>query len=176
MSSRDPAGYGEGHSKKGRLSFLLNHDDVDNRPQGSHNHFGADGDVPMVSERVRGSGSSSSKRGSYRSSGRGLGSTSLPMPSIGAERATHFERSQPSRISSANDTVGSEKRGVRKKRQRKFICDRCNFGFYTNSDLQKVRCCFLHTLKWRRTWYVTRSNTFVAWNIVISMWVQFISF
>lgn len=32
----------------------------------------------------------------------------------------------------------SEQRGVRKKRQRKFVCATCSFGFYTNSDLQKV--------------------------------------
>lgn len=35
----------------------------------------------------------------------------------------------------------ADKRAVRKKRQRKFVCDKCNFGFYTNSDLQKV-CSF----------------------------------
>lgn len=37
-----------------------------------------------------------------------------------------------------NTATSASARGVRKKRQRKFICETCGFGFYTNSDLQKV--------------------------------------
>lgn len=145
MNPRDSSGYGEGHSKKGRLSFLLNHDDVESRPQGQYNSFGGDDNVTMVTERRRSDGSSFSRKGSHTDNGRSMRTAHLPVTLSGIERAMQFERSQPSRLSSANDTVGSEKRGVRKKRQRKFVCDRCSFGFYTNSDLQKVRCCFFNS-------------------------------
>lgn len=43
-------------------------------------------------------------------------------------------------LGNTGNTAPTDRRGVRKKRQRKFVCDTCGFGFYTNSDLQKV-CC-----------------------------------
>lgn len=40
-------------------------------------------------------------------------------------------------VATIQGTAG-DRRGVKKKRQRKFVCETCGFGFYTNSDLQKV--------------------------------------
>lgn len=76
-------------------------------------------------------------------------SSSLSIPedqsiySSGGPSAMDVSRSTKGDSAGNTNTVTStDRRGVRKKRQRKFVCDTCGFGFYTNSDLQKVRLLF----------------------------------
>lgn len=96
-------------SKKGKLSYVLNNDD--------------DGIMPSQS------GLSNLHAG--RSSGFGM----LNGPSN--ENLGGYQLFQQRPQGESPNGSSSTKNGVRKKRQRKFICDVCNFGFYTNSDLQK---------------------------------------
>lgn len=134
-------------SRKGKLSFVLNEDDAMAQGQQhdsmSSGHLGRQNYDRSSSRdrnnelrgRVNPSGFDSAK-GHNRSTP--LSFSQQPRTAMGAGYMPTSERSAMHRLHSSGEAPGSEKRGVRKKRQRKFVCDTCGFGFYTNSDLQKV--------------------------------------
>lgn len=122
-------------SRKGKLSFVLNGDD--------------EGAGPGHTQHRHRSGSSGGGRQQGNPAGHEYGrggaehatSPALMMQSRSTTRQPYAAPDAAAhRGHSGADAPGAEKRGVRKKRQRKFACDTCGFGFYTNSDLQKVRC------------------------------------
>lgn len=134
-------------SKKTRLSFLLNDDEEDivfptrslsfgvqrhaaGSQHSSRDRLGETGRVARKPDEMR----ASSMMAAYTSS------SSRSRTDTASTRRRSSERSYMHRSPTSSElpTTGAEKRGVRKKRQRKFICDTCDFGFYTNSDLQKV--------------------------------------
>lgn len=124
-------------SRKGKLSFVLNGDDEGAGPGHSHQRH--------RSSSSSGGGRQQGNPAGYeygRGSGEHATSPALMVQSRSTTRQPYAapDGAAGHRGHSAADAPGAEKRGVRKKRQRKFACDTCGFGFYTNSDLQKVQC------------------------------------
>lgn len=122
--------------RKGRLSFLLNHDEDDVRLPQSPYRFPQEQSVRKeAGERPQ------------RSDNLNKGSQNAVLPpqtdpkyfQTARISDTGRQAQGPVQTSLQQGTENrvSDKRGVRKKRQRKFVCDTCGFGFYTNSDLQK---------------------------------------
>lgn len=139
MSSRNAHAHDGDSSRKGRLSFLLNHDDEDKRLHEINSNSHDERSAPSGDGEWGGPGFFHSSFAANRGHGMDSGMISLPSGSTFQGRTPQYDRANSSKANSASESGGSEKKGVRKKRQRKFICDRCSFGFYTNSDLQKVR-------------------------------------
>lgn len=149
MVSRKNADFDPGKSRKTRVSFLLNDDDDEDAVlgntgfevlrQGTNSNKERKGEFGRQDRTAHQAGEESvqaiSKGGALlptRSSG--------AVSASGSMQSASFYQGSPSQ---EQQPGGSGKKGVRKKRQRKFPCDTCGFSFYTNSDLQKVRYCAL---------------------------------
>lgn len=108
-------------SKKTRLSFLLNDEEEEVFPRGAP-----------------GSSSRDYRFGDRRPADSRSSSLVPPYPTSHRSRAGNSSDLGPGERSVKNSSADKREKGVRKKRQRKFVCETCGFGFYTNSDLQKV--------------------------------------
>lgn len=161
-------GTGDGRSRKALLSFLLNDEDEGvmqpkEEPRDFASDLGSPMSAPVLSLREYGwrrpgqeqsfsairdtdmspsvigmPASSSNLRTSARAQQHQNG---YSLQGQGLKQPPHLKMSDdPTAETGKLDGNGGngEKRGVRKKRQRKFTCETCKFGFYTNSDLQKV--------------------------------------
>lgn len=114
-------------------------------------------------------------------SGRSLNSPAgvHEMPASLQESLLLYQHPPPSResydlkASKVTADTSNEQRGVRKKRQRKFMCPTCGFGFYTNSDMQKV-CTHhpygdIHLLAYNDRMYVSH-NLHFCFTFCVRLW------
>lgn len=121
-----------GSSEKARLSYLLNYDD-DAHQTFPPSRVGSYGQPSRMQQ-----DSFPSHRQDPSAYGRARGSSAANHVKNLQARQRTYSTERMGIQQPVGDSTSHERKGVRKKRQRKFICDRCNFGFYTNSDLQKV--------------------------------------
>lgn len=108
------------------------------RPAGRRSLFGGPFEDSPSSRRLGGPSRMDFSNAAHHSSP----SMRLP-PIVGPSTATQLGRSTSSKglgTSAASVTSSNGKGNAKKQRPRKFVCDICSFGFYTNSDMQKVSC------------------------------------